>query len=49
LLAGWWFWGKMPWWQQLEDNARYTALENRIETRLAEQRALLSAMDTPPQ
>jgi len=46
LIGDWWFWGKMPWWNQLEDNPRYIALVNRIETLLAEQRELLSEMNT---
>ena len=45
LLDEWWYLGKMPWWEQLKDNPRYNALEIRIETMLAEQRALVSEMD----
>jgi hypothetical protein len=45
LISDWWFLGKMPWWNQLEDNPRYIALVTRIETSLAEQRELLSEMD----
>jgi tetratricopeptide (TPR) repeat protein len=37
LISDWWFWGKMPGWNQLEDNPRFIALVNRIETSLAEQ------------
>jgi tetratricopeptide (TPR) repeat protein len=46
LIGDWWFWGKMPWWKRLEDNPRYITLVNRIETLLAEQRELLSEMNT---
>ncbi len=45
LLDRWWLLGKIPWWEQLEDNPRYIALVNRIETRLAEQRKLLKEME----
>ena len=45
LVDQWWQMGKIYWWKQLEDNPRYIALVNRIETKLAEQRALLSEMD----
>jgi len=45
LLADWWFWGKMPWWQQLGDDSRYIAIVSKIETMLAEQGALLRAME----
>jgi tetratricopeptide (TPR) repeat protein len=45
LLDWWWYRGKMPWWKQLDDNPRYIALVNRIESLLDEQRALLSEMD----
>ena len=45
LLADWWLWGKVPWWQQLEDDPRYIAIVSRIEARLAEQRELLSETD----
>ena len=41
----WFFWDKIPWWKQLEDNPRYIALLTRIEAMLAEQRALLKQMD----
>lgn len=44
LLDEWWYLGKMPWWEQLQSNSRYIALEIRIETMLAEQRELLSEM-----
>jgi hypothetical protein len=45
LIGEWWYWGKLPWWNQLEDNPRYIALVNRIETLLAEQRELLREED----
>ena len=45
LIDNWWYLGKMPWWNLLEDNPRYIALVNRIDTMLAEQRELLTAMD----
>ena len=45
LMGDWWFWSKLPWWQQLENDPRYTALVNKIEALLAEQRELLSEMD----
>ena len=45
LINDWFFWDKIPWWKQLEDNPRYIALLTRIEAMLAEQRALLKQMD----
>jgi len=45
LIGDWWIWGKLPWWNQLDDNPRYITLVNRIEAKLAEQRALVSEMD----
>jgi TolB-like protein/cytochrome c-type biogenesis protein CcmH/NrfG len=45
LIDNWWFLGKFPWWNQLKDNNRYVTLVTRIETKLAEQRKLLSEMD----
>ena len=45
LIDNWWYLGKMPWWNLLEDNPRYIALVNRIDTMLAEQRELLTEMD----
>jgi TolB-like protein/cytochrome c-type biogenesis protein CcmH/NrfG len=45
MLDDWHLWGKMPWWKLLEDDPRYIAIVARIETKLAEQRALLSETD----
>lgn len=47
LINDWYFWEKTPWWKQIEDDSRYIALLDRIESMLAEQRHLLSQMDTP--
>ena len=44
-LDYWWFWKKLPWWKQLDDDPRYIALVGRIETMLDQQRDLLSEMD----
>jgi tetratricopeptide (TPR) repeat protein len=42
----WWFyWGKNPWWKRLDDNPRYLALVEQIESKLTSQRALLKEMD----
>jgi len=42
----WWYrWGKNPWWKRLEDNPRYVAMVEQIDSRLAEQRSLLEEMD----
>jgi len=45
MLDFWWFWKKLPWWKQLDDDSRYIALVGRIETMLDQQRDLLSEMD----
>jgi hypothetical protein len=36
---------RWPWWKPLEDNPRYSAMVADIESKLAEQRALLAAME----
>jgi len=45
LIDWWWYWNKLPWWKQIEDNPRYIALVDRIESLLAEQRELLRQLD----
>jgi hypothetical protein len=49
LINEWSHWGSLPWWKQLEDDPRYIAIVTRVETRLAEQRVLLSEMSASPQ
>jgi len=45
MLDLWWYWKKLPWWKQLDDDSRYIALVGRIETMLDQQRDLLSETD----
>jgi TolB-like protein/Tfp pilus assembly protein PilF len=49
LINEWSHWGALPWWKQLEDDPRYIAIVARVETRLAEQRVLLSEMNASSQ
>jgi len=45
LGRSWWIVEKLPWWEPVRDHPRYTAMVNKIEEMLAEQRELLRQMD----